>query len=84
MNFRTFTHEMLLTTCILSGCDYVESIKGIGLKKAQKLVYECGSDFKQIVKKIRREGKHLVPETYEKDFEKALLTFKFQRVYCPE
>ena len=45
-----------------SGCDYVESIKGIGFKKAHKLVYECGSDFKQIVKKIRREGKHLMPE----------------------
>jgi 5'-3' exonuclease len=33
---------MLLTTCILSGCDYLESVKGIGFVKAQKLVEQCG------------------------------------------
>lgn len=57
LNFRTFDQEMLLTTCILSGCDYVESIKGIGFKKAHRLVYENGNDFKAILRKIRREGK---------------------------
>lgn len=46
LNFRTFTLEMLLITCILSGCDYLESIKGIGFKKAHRLVYENGVDVK--------------------------------------
>ena len=77
MNFRTFTLDMLLITCILSGCDYLESIKGIGFKKAHKLVYETGSDIKGLFRRIRREGKHFIPATYEKTFEKALLTFKF-------
>jgi len=27
-----------ILTCILAGCDYVPSIKGIGIKKAIKLV----------------------------------------------
>jgi len=31
-------HDLLLVCCILSGCDYLESIKGIGFKKAVKLV----------------------------------------------
>ena len=84
LNFRTFTQEMLLITCILSGCDYLDSIKGIGFKKAHKLVYENGHDITVILKKIRREGKQIVPKDYEANFEKALLTFKFQRVYCPE
>lgn len=84
MNFRTFTMEMLLITCILSGCDYLDSIKGIGFKKAHKLVYESGSDIKSLFRRIRREGKHFIPPTYEKTFEKALLTFKFQRVFCPD
>jgi len=75
---------MLLTTCILSGCDYLESIKGIGFKKAYRLVYELGDDISGILKKIRREGKLLVPADYERNFEKALLTFKFQVVYCPD
>lgn len=61
MNFRNFTLDMLLITCVLSGCDYLESIKGIGFKKAHKLVYETGSDIKMLFRKIRREGKHFIP-----------------------
>ena len=61
INFRVFSQDMLLTTCILSGCDYIDSIKGIGFKKAHKLVYETGDDIKNILKKIRREGKYLIP-----------------------
>lgn len=68
---------MLTFTCILSGCDYLDSIKGIGFKKAHRLVYDNGADIKQILKKIRREGKQLIPKDYEQTFEKALLTFKF-------
>lgn len=83
INLRTFTMDMLLIMCILSGCDYLDSIKGIGLKKAHKLIYETGMDIKGLFRRIRREGKHFIPATYEKTFEQALLTFKFQRVYCP-
>ena len=43
-DFRSFKGDMLLTTCILAGCDYLESIKGIGFKKAFRLVYENGDD----------------------------------------
>lgn len=77
INFRTFTMDMLLITCILSGCDYLDSIKGIGFKKAHRLVYETGMDIKGLFRRIRREGKHLIPHTYEETFYKALLTFKF-------
>jgi exonuclease-1 len=44
LNFSTFTEDMLLTCCIVSGCDYIDSIKGIGFKKAHKLVMEHGND----------------------------------------
>jgi len=37
-NFNWFTHCMFLTTCILSGCDYLPQINGIGLKTAQKYI----------------------------------------------
>lgn len=84
LNFRNFTGDMLLTCCIVSGCDYLDSIKGVGFKKAHKLVSECGEDIRKILKIVRREGKLLIPADYERTFEKALLTFKFQRVYCPK
>ena len=35
------------------------------------------------MKIIKDEGKLVIPEHYSKDFKKAFLTFKFQRVYCP-
>ena len=50
LNFKSFTQDMLLTTCILSGCDYLDSIKGIGFKKAHRLVYECGDYIQSILK----------------------------------
>jgi len=83
-NFKSFKGDMLLTMCILSGCDYLESIKGIGLKKAYKMVLELGDDIGSILRKIRREGKYTIPIDYERNFEMAMLTFKFQVVFCPE
>ena len=77
LNFRSFTDEMFLVCCILSGCDYLESIKGIGLKTAHRIISENGSDRQTILKRIRRDGKYLIPKDYEKQFEKAFLTFKF-------
>ena len=82
----TFDEEMLLTACILSGCDYLESIKGIGFKKAIKLVEDAGKEntFMEAMTALREEGKVKIPSKYEKKFKKAFLTFKFQRVFCPK
>lgn len=41
-------HDLLLVCCILSGCDYLESIKGVGFKKAVKLVQTYGDDIRSI------------------------------------
>lgn len=84
LNFKNFKDNMFLVACILSGCDYLENIKGIGFKKAHKYVYEHGDDIQAILKHIRREGKFLIPKDYEKGFEQAMLTFKFQLVFCPK
>ena len=37
---QVFNYDLLLKTCILNGCDYCESIKGIGFKTALKLMKE--------------------------------------------
>lgn len=42
--FKSFDQDMLLTACIMSGCDYIESIKGIGFKKAVKLIEDSGQE----------------------------------------
>ena len=86
MSFKGFDQEMLLTACILSGCDYLDSIKGIGFKKAVKLVDEAGNDntYMEAMTCLKEEKKHEIPSKYDKKFRKAWLTFKFQRVFCPK
>jgi len=50
MSFDGFDSDLLLTTCIMGGCDYLESIKGIGFKKAHKYVTKSCGDLDLILK----------------------------------
>eukprot|EP00618_Florenciella_parvula_P006655 CAMPEP_0119480558 /NCGR_PEP_ID=MMETSP1344-20130328/9308_1 /TAXON_ID=236787 /ORGANISM="Florenciella parvula, Strain CCMP2471" /LENGTH=499 /DNA_ID=CAMNT_0007514879 /DNA_START=170 /DNA_END=1666 /DNA_ORIENTATION=+ len=43
LDFRGFSKEMLLHMCVLSGCDYLPSVKGVGLKNAHDLVGQGGN-----------------------------------------
>lgn len=83
MSFHMFTEQMFLEMCIFSGCDYLPSIPGFGLKKSYNAMKQHGS-FTKIVGALRLEGKVRIPATYEDDFRKAVLTFRHQRVYCPK
>lgn len=38
LNLSGFTKQMILEMCILSGCDYLQSLPGMGLKKAHALI----------------------------------------------
>jgi exonuclease-1 len=80
VQFNWFTHNMFLTTCILSGCDYLGQLSGIGIKKAQKIISRV-STFKRFIEEMSSEN---IPADYEENFMKAFLTFRFQRVYCPK
>lgn len=65
----------------MAGCDYLPQIKGVGMKMAQKLISK-----NHTIKKALAElsSSKQIPEAYEENFMKALLTFRFQRVYCPK
>jgi exonuclease-1 len=81
LDFKLFSSEMFLKTCILAGCDYLESVNGIAFKKAHKLISEH-KDVQNVLNYLRK-NKFDVPDDYETKFEIAFLTFKFQTVYCP-
>uniref|UniRef100_A0AAV1UIW6 Exonuclease 1 n=1 Tax=Peronospora matthiolae TaxID=2874970 RepID=A0AAV1UIW6_9STRA len=83
LSFHMFTEQMFLEMCIFSGCDYLPSIPGFGIKRAYTAMKQHGS-FAKIIRALRLEGKVRIPATYEDDFAKAVLTFRHQRVYCPE
>ncbi|EPR79686.1 Exonuclease I [Spraguea lophii 42_110] len=70
----------MLDICILSGCDYLKSVPGIGLKTAHKLMKKH-NDVNAIIEelKIKKE----VPENYYKEFIRAKMTFIHQVIFDP-
>lgn len=71
--------------CILSGCDYLPSVVGMGLKTAHRHITSSQS-IDRLLKAIRVESMRKVPmpEGYEKAFFKAELTFMHQMVFDAE
>lgn len=67
---------------ILSGCDYLPSIPGVGLKTACALLRKWKT-VEQVVRVIMLEGKKSVPNRYLKQFRLAENCFLHQRVYSP-
>lgn len=81
-----FTEEKFRYMCILSGCDYLSSLRGIGLAKACKLLRLANNP--DILKVVRKIGHYLkmnitVPEDYIKGFIRANNTFLYQLVFDP-
>uniref|UniRef100_A0A670IC52 Exonuclease 1 n=1 Tax=Podarcis muralis TaxID=64176 RepID=A0A670IC52_PODMU len=81
-----FTEEKFRYMCILSGCDYLPSLHGIGLGKACRLIKIANNP--DIIKVIRKMGQYLkmnilVPEEYIQGFTRANNTFLYQLVFDP-
>ncbi|KAK9411821.1 exonuclease 1 [Crotalus adamanteus] len=81
-----FTEEKFRYMCILSGCDYLPSIHGIGLGKSCKLLKIANNP--DIIKVIGKMGHYLkmnilVSEEYIQGFIRANNTFLYQLVFDP-
>ncbi|XP_069464243.1 exonuclease 1 [Ambystoma mexicanum] len=81
-----FTEEKFRYMCILSGCDYLASLHGIGLAKACKLLRIANNP--DIIKVIKKIGQYLkmnitVPDDYIAGFIRANNTFLYQLVFDP-
>lgn len=82
-----FTFNKFLYMCILSGCDYVDSLPGIGLAKACKFILKTeDDDIRRALAKIPAylNMRHLtITEDYKDNFLKAAATFRHMFVYDP-
>lgn len=76
----TSFQEAILDISILSGCDYLGSIHGVGIVTAHKLLSKERT-VEKVVEHLRRR-KH-VPSNYLEDFSRARKTFLHQVVYDP-
>ncbi|KIJ62167.1 hypothetical protein HYDPIDRAFT_94973 [Hydnomerulius pinastri MD-312] len=77
-----WTDAQFRTMAILSGCDYLPSIPGVGLKTAWSLLKKYRT-VDQLIRALRLEGKKPVPKGYLEAFHLAEMVFLHQRVYCP-
>lgn len=80
LNFIGWTHDLFQQMCILAGCDFV-TLPGIGIKKAHAQLRRT-REFLRALRALRFDGVQ-VPQRYEIKFQRALWTFRHQRVYCP-
>ena len=82
LKFTGWTHSMFQQMCIMAGCDYLNSLNGVGIKKAHAYMAAHRS-WDRALRRIRLDGRIAVPAGYDRDFEMALLTFNHQRVWDP-
>ncbi|XP_055608769.1 exonuclease 1 [Uranotaenia lowii] len=84
---QKYTFDKFRYMCILSGCDYLDSLPGIGLAKARKFVLTTEeTDIKRALAKIPaylNMRNLVVSEEYKIEFLKADATFKHMIVYDP-
>ena len=81
-DFEGLTARQIQQLCILSGCDYLPSIRGIGLKRASKLLRQHKT-VDNVVKELRSLRWADIPDDYVDQFRRAELTFLHQRVFDP-
>ena len=82
-NMLGFSEDSFRHMCILSGCDYLDSIPGIGLVTAHKLMRKYGFDPVKVIRAIKMDKPNSVPDRYEEKFIQADMTFLYQTVFDP-
>ncbi|KAI9138630.1 PIN domain-like protein [Paraphysoderma sedebokerense] len=78
-NFIGWSDDMFRYMAILSGCDYLSSIPGFGLKTAYRYLKRRGN-VDRVLREARYDG-YKIPQDYESKFREANLTFLHQRVF---
>lgn len=86
-NEEKFDFEKFRRICILSGCDYLDNLVGIGLQKAKKFMMMTEeNDMNKALRKIPsylNMKKLTITDEYINGFLKAEATFKYMFVYDP-
>jgi 5'-3' exonuclease len=85
LSFASWNDEMVLSWCILSGCDYLENPPGMAGKRAHSHVAKYGGgDVMKLLQMLKLDEKlGPLPADYSNRFKLARLTFLHQRVFDP-
>ncbi|XP_063236907.1 exonuclease 1 [Bacillus rossius redtenbacheri] len=84
---EAFSFDQFRHMCVLSGCDYLASLPGIGLSKARKFVTRTAeTDMHKALVKLPsylNMRQLAVTQQYRDDFVRAVETFRYQLVFDP-
>ena len=69
----SFTDNMFRCMCILSGCDYLYSIKGVGIKRAYA-AFRQKPDPNDAITFLKNKHHLTVPDNYQCSFQLAMST----------
>jgi len=81
LSFTGWSQDLFQQMCVMAGCDFLKGLPGIGIKKAHAHIRRT-RDFMRALRALRFDGTQ-APPGYEIKFQRALWTFKHQRVFCP-
>lgn len=79
-SFRNFDRILFTGMCVLAGCDFLQSVPGIGIVKAHGLVSKY-RNLDRVLSILKFEKKSQVPENYSKSFREAVAVFQHARIY---
>jgi len=82
-DFVRLSQEQKIWMSLMVGCDYLEKVRGVGLKKGIDLIQNVTS-LKELFKKLKDKCKRFDDsKKYKTAFKNCELVFKFQKVYNP-
>ncbi len=73
---NSINFDKFIQICILTGCDYLKSPRGIGIQRSFKFFLKYGN-----IEDIMTKGKYKFPKGYLLMFKKSYLIFKHMVVY---
>ena len=84
LDFTGWDYELFLSLCVLSGCDFLDNIRGLGIKKMYNILnkHRCvDAVFAEL--RANEKIKDLIAEGYEVEWRKARMIFKHALVWDP-
>lgn len=78
LKMQHWNFDQFIMMCILAGCDYLLSLPGYGIKKSYNLINDSKNIRESILGLVKQANEHFLLK-----FQKAFLTFKYSRVFCP-
>jgi hypothetical protein len=82
LSFRVFDQPLFLCMCVLAGCDFLPSLRGVGIKRAHALAARARTPAR-LLALLRTDAKLAAPAAYLDGFKRAMHTFNHARGASP-